>query len=233
MTYSNDVLHQLRCDWDYRSRSTDSRRARDRLNERHPHLDLTSVPDMAAVLALLESRGGRSVIDKALILQALLIESGDEFLRRALLQTLLPGIVSTCRQLRFGDGIVDDPSETLGVAIALCAELLVDWAGQSRPYAGPDLLSALRGRLRRWLLKEKEARLATNALAAFDPLGEEPSLLLTRLEQLRGGPHDRLVRLTYARVFEGIPLRALAAADHSYTTVLQRELQLFALQQLL
>jgi hypothetical protein len=233
MTYSTDVLYQLRRDWDYRSRTPDSRRARDLLDARHPELDLGSIPDMAGVLALLESRGGRSVLEKARLLQALLLESADEFLRRALLQTLLPGVVSTCRQLRFGDGIIDDPSETLGVAIALCAELLVDWAGESRPYAGPDILSALRGRLRRWLLKEKEALRATTVPDTYDPIGPEPSLLLTRLEQLRGGPHDRLARLTYARVFEGETIAALAASDHSSTATLQRELQQFALHQLL
>lgn len=62
---------------------------------------------------------------------------------------------------------------------------------------------------------------------------EESSPLLTRLESLRGGEHDRLARLTYARVFEGRSLRELAANDHSAPVSLQSELQLFALRYLL
>jgi len=232
MTFTTDILQQLRRDWDYRSRSRDSRRALRRLDEAHPDLDLTTAEDMSGVLAFLEARSGRSVLEKARILQALLIEADDEFLRRALLQTLLPGIVSTCRQLRFGDGIIDDPSETLGVAIALCAELLVEWAGQSRPYAGPDVLSALRGRLRRWLLKEKSA---LESSASFNEelfLGSNESHLMTRLEM--AAVHDpRLAHLAYARIFDDAPLKSLAAADHSSVGTLRLELERFALRELL
>jgi len=233
MTYTTDILQQLRRDWQYRANSPDSRRAFEHLHQQHPEVDLHTATDMGGVLTLLEARSGCDVLTKAKILQALLIEADDELLRRALLQTLLPGVVSACRQLRFGEGIIDDPSETLGVAIALCAELLVDWAGQSRPYAGPDILSALRGRLRRWLLKEKEAQRHLAGYDGFDATAPENSQLLTRLEQLRGGDFDRLARLTYARVFEGVSLRDLANADHTSTRQLASELQLFALQQLL
>jgi len=233
MTTHTDILQQLRRDWDYRASSPASRDAYRRLHERHPDLGLSTLEHLGDVVGQLESRSGRSAIEKARILEALLIEANDEMLRRALLQTLLPGIVSTCRQLRFGDGIIDDPSEVLAMAISLCAELIVDWAGQRRPFAGPDLLSALRGRLRRWLLKEKEALRATAPFDGLDAAGEDALPLLTRLEQLRGGEHDRLVRLTYARVFEGISLRELAAADHSSMMSLRQELQVFALQQLL
>ena len=233
MTYSIDILQQLRRDWDRERTSPASREARTRLHQRHPDLDLDFHGDMGDVLTLLESRGGRCVLDKARLLEAMLVEGDLPFMRRALLQTLLPGIVSTCRQLRFGEGIIDDPIEVLATAISLCAELIVDWAGQQRPFAGPDLLSALRGRLRRWLLKEKEAQRATAPFDGLDAASNDASGLLTRLEQLRGGEHDRLVRLTYARVFEGISLRNLAAADHTSMAMLRAELQVFALQQLL
>jgi hypothetical protein len=45
--------------------------------------------------------------------------------------------------------------------------------------------------------------------------------------------HGRLVRLTYARVFEGRSLRELAAHDHSAPVALQSELQRFAVRYLL
>jgi hypothetical protein len=146
------------------------------------------------------------------------------------LQTLIPGIVSVCRQLRFGEGIVRDPSETLGTAMALASELLVDWAGQSRQYCAPDLLSALRGRLRRWLLKETAAQ---RCLTQYDQI-EEPaavaSPLLARLDSYRGSQYERIARITYARVFEGRSLRDLARDDHSAPSSLQAELQHFAIR---
>ena len=214
-------------------RSSSAREATRRLDERHRELRLEDQGDLCDVVALLESRSGRTVLERAQIVRALLEEASDPDLHRALLQTLLPGVVSVCRQLRFGDGIVDDPSETLSIAVSLLSELLVDWAGQSRQYAAPDLLSALRGRLRRWLLKEKEAVKVVSRFDDVDRAADESSPLLTRLETMRGGEHDRLVRLTYARVFEGRSLRELAADDHSAPVSLQSELQYFAVRFLL
>jgi len=230
---STDLLNDLRYQWRHVGRRPSARAAARRLDERYPGLDLGAQEDLYDVVALLESRSRRSVLERAEIVRALLQEASDPDVHRALLQTLLPGVVSVCRQLRFGEGVIDEPSETLSVAIALLSELLIDWAGQSRQYAAPDLLSALRGRLRRWLLKEKEARRAITPVDSADRPAPENSPLLTRLESLRGGEHDRLARLTYARVFEGRSLRELAANDHSAPVSLQSELQLFALRHLL
>jgi hypothetical protein len=233
MDITTDLLTDLRLEWRRVGRRGSARAAARRLDERYPDLDLATQEDLFDVVTLLESRSRRSVLERAEIVRALLQEASDPDVHRALLQTLLPGVVSVCRQLRFGDGIVDEANETLSVAISLLSELLVDWAGQSRQYAAPDLLSALRGRLRRWLLKEKEARRAISPIDANDRPAPEGSALMTRLESLRGGEHDRLARLTYARVFEGRSLRELAAHDHSAPVSLQSELQLFAIRHLL
>ena len=233
MTLSHDFLGQLRDDWRWWARREESRQACSRLRERHPDLALAGLVDLRDVVGALDSGGGRSVVERARIVQALLVESGDEAIARALLQTLLPGVVSVCRQLRFGGGIVDEPHETVAMAVSLLDELIADWAGQSRPYAAPDLLSALRGRLRRWLLKEKEARLAASSIEGSEPIAVAASPLLTRLETMSQGPHERLARLTYQCVFAGVPLRDLARADHSSVSTLRRELQVFALAHLL
>jgi hypothetical protein len=50
-----------------------------------------------------------------------------------------------------------EPGEMVDEAVAVLDDLLREWAGQSRPFAGPDLLSALRGRLRRWLLERRRS----------------------------------------------------------------------------
>ncbi len=230
---NTDLLTSMRLEWKRLGRSPSARTATRQLDARHPDLRLVDQEDLCDVVALLETRGGRKVLERASIVRALLEEACDPDVHRALLQTLLPGVVSVCRQLRFGEGIIDEPGETLGVAISLLSELLVDWAGQSRQYAAPDLLSALRGRLRRWLLKEKAARRHVSHYDHVERSAEEASPLLTRLESLRGGEYDRLARLTYARVFEGRSLRDLAAHDHSAPVSLQSELRHFAVRFLL
>jgi hypothetical protein len=233
MTPTTDLLANLRRDWRRAGRSPSARDAYQRLVSRHPTIGLEHLDDLCDVVALLESGSSRDVLERAAIVGALLEEASDPDIHRALLHTLLPGAVSVCRQLRFGDGIIDDPSETLGVAVSLLSELLIDWAGQSRQYAAPDLLSALRGRLRRWLLKEKTSKLSTTHFEDDVACAGEQSPILTRLEGLRGGEHDRLARLTYSRVFEGRSLRELASRDHSAPVALQSELQRFAVQFLL
>lgn len=232
MTTKFDLLGNLRLEWQRVGRSPSASEACRRLASRHPELQLDTLGDLHDVVALLETRSARSVLERAQIVRALLEEASDPDVHRALLQTLLPGVVSVCRQLRFGEGIIDDPSETLSMAVSLLSELLVDWAGQSRQYAAPDLLSALRGRLRRWLLKEKAALRCVSHFDQVDEPAKESSPLLTRLESLRG-QHDRMVRLTYARVFEGRSLRELANHDHSAPLTLQSELQHFAVRYLL
>lgn len=231
MTPHHDVLSALRTEWRHAGRTPAARAACARLIATRPELDLGACVDLRDVVACLESRGGRTVVERAALVQALLEEARDPAIQRALLQTLLPGLVGVCRQLRFGEGIVDEPGEAVAAAVSLLGELIIDWAGQSRPYAAPDLLSALRGRLRRWLLKEKAA--AQLGRLDLDPSAPEGSTLLTRLEELATGRHARLARLTYARVFEGRSLRDLAAADHSHPQALQGELRHFAQRHLL
>ena len=198
-----------------------------------PTCDSPNEHDLCDLLGLLESRGGRSVLERAEIVRALLEEATDPDIHRALLQTLLPGVVSVCRQLRFRRRHRGRAERDGRRSPSRCsASCLVDWAGQSRTYAAPDFLSALRGRLRRWMLKEKEARHAVSAYEPIDRAASEASPLLARLHSL-GGEHERLVRLTYARVFEGRSLRELAADDHSTPAALQSELQYFAIRFLL
>jgi hypothetical protein len=218
MTTPHDYLGQLRDDWRWHARTDESRHAYQVLRERHPGLALEGLENLGDVVSALDTLGGRSVIERARVVQALLVEASDELIRR---------------QLRFGQGIVTEPHETVAMAVSLLAELIRDWAGQSRPYAAPDLLSALRGRLRRWLLKEKEARQFETFAGDLEPVAATVSPLLTRLETLRQGPHERLARLTYQCVFAGIPLQELARSDHSSVPTLKRELQVFALAHLL
>jgi len=230
MTTNPDLLGQLRREWQHLGRSNEACRSLERLAERHPDAGLGQMSDLCDVLDALEMRSGLCVLERAQIVRVLLEEARDPLIHRTLLQTLLPGIVSVCRQLRFGEGIIRDPGETLATAVALASELLVDWAGESRQYSAPDILSALRGRLRRWLLKEKAAQRALTRYDVVDEPAAQSSSLLARLSTLRGSQYDRMARITYARVFEGRSLRELARDDHSAPSSLQAELQHFAIR---
>jgi hypothetical protein len=233
MTTKTDLLGQLRSEWAHTGRTKRAREALEVLRERHATLAITAADDLCDVVQLLESGSRRSVLEKAEVIRALLEEAANPLLHRTLLQTMIPGIVSVCRQLRFGDGIVRDPSETLAMALGFASELLVDWAGESRQYAAPDILSAVRGRLRRWLLKEKAALCALSFFEQGDEQAPEDSPLLTRLSGFRGSQYDRIARLTYARVFEGRSLRELASEDCSSQGSLRSELQHFATHHLI
>ena len=230
MTLHHDLLEQLRHEWQYVGRSALARTTLERFVQHHGELRVGHLADLCDVVTVLEVHSGHDVLERAAIVRALLEDASDPLIHRTLLQTLVPGVVSVCRQLRFGDGIIRDPRDTLAMAVGLASELLTDWAGQSRQYAAPDVLSALRGRLRRWLLKEKAALRAVSVYEAPDLQAVPASPLATRLDSYRGSQHDRLARLTYARVFEGRSLRDLARDDHSAPSSLRAELQHFAVR---
>ena len=229
-----DVLNQLRNEWRDICHTLESSTAWEVIRSRHPLSFLADEEDLGGVLQRLEPHKGLTVEQRSLVVQILLIEAGDKFVRRALLQTLLPGVVSVCRQLRFGRGIIERPSDVLAEAIAMLSEIVREWAGQSRQYAAPDLLSALRGRLRRWLLKEKEVQRRSACDVPDSATSPTTSTLHARLEILGRHPeHRRLVRLTWLRVFANQPLHALAAEEGVSLRVLQGELQDFARRHLL
>ncbi len=219
-----DTLTTLRDEWRWHSRQPASRHAASLLRSSHPDLALAGVEDLGDLVRALDTRGSRTILERAAIVQALLVEARDDEVRRALLQTLLPGIVSVCRRLRFGQGVPCEPGEFMGLALATTTEILTQWAGQSRPYAALDILSALRGRLRRWILREKDTPPPMTPATTAD----EPSTLDERLRGYLGGPHDRLARLTYALVFEERSWDEVAQSEHADVDALQNELQFFA-----
>ncbi len=233
MEPQHDLLGGLRTEWQRTARSAASRLACSRFLAQHPELPPLRAYDLGDVIRYLEPRGGLRVEQRAVLVTALLRDAADPMIHRALLQTLLPGVVSVTRQLRFGNGIVDAPHEALDQALGLMSELISDWAGQERTYAAPDLLSALKGRLRRWLLKEKDARASTSMELLDGDSGAYGDPILARLTSLAQGPEQRLARLTYARVYQGTSLKELAAADRSAPRALQAELQHFATRFLL
>ncbi|NNN03592.1 MAG: hypothetical protein HKL87_06325 [Acidimicrobiaceae bacterium] len=176
-TPTYDLFQLARADFAAFARRPGSRASLQLFVSRHPGLGLGDEISPLDLVTRLTRRGGLSTLQRAGVLRALLVDAEDPVLARTLLQTLLPGTTTVCRELHFGRGSVDDPSEALATAWALLGDLIREWAGQDRPYAGPDLLSALRGRLRRYIIKWRlsdETPLSEEWVGADtrDPLGD-------------------------------------------------------------
>jgi hypothetical protein len=229
----NDVLTQLRYEWTAVGFDAESRAIWRDIQQRN-QLDFVPADSLGTLLKRLEPHGGLTVEERSMVIQVLLQEADHPAVHRALLQTLLPGLVSTCRQLQFGRGIIQRPSDVVNEAITMLSEILHEWAGQSRPYAAPDILSALRGRLRRWLLREKDYQQRIVGEKTVVAVEAESSHLLVRLNKLLEQPeYQDLAEVVYARVFQSVPLAELAKERHVAPITLQRSLQQFTMKHLL
>ncbi|HLK45695.1 MAG TPA: hypothetical protein VKT18_06880, partial [Acidimicrobiales bacterium] len=186
-----DLLVELRREWRSTGRTAAARRAVTALRTGSGPLVPAGVGDLADLVRALEPDGGLDQLHRARLVALLLARSDrDPLLRRCLLQTLLPGIVSVARQLRFGDGIADDPRAFLTDALAEAYELIESWAGQRRVYAAPDLLSALRCRMRRRLLAERSHRDELTDPPELAGVDEDDALVARLCEDAQRGVTD-------------------------------------------
>ena len=146
----NQQLDHLRSEWAGISRTRQSREAVAVLAASHESVDRLDTRDLGEIVGLLEPRSRLTQVERAHLVATLLASSPDHpLIARALLQTLLPGIVAVARRLQWGAGTGDDPSTFLADLITVLYELIIEWGGQTRPYAAPDLLNAARCRMRR------------------------------------------------------------------------------------
>jgi hypothetical protein len=115
------------------------------------------------------ARGRRQREEAARLVRILLREAdADPFVSRMLVQVLIPGLVTVAGKLQWGrGGEWRDGEEFFGELLSTTWLVLQEWAGQDRPYAVLDLLSAIRCRLRRQLLRSKDVG------GRSDPLGSE------------------------------------------------------------
>jgi hypothetical protein len=224
-THHGDVLRQLRDEWRRLGRSAAARECVERLRDVHAVALPAGVVDLDGVVSVLEPGGGLDQLERARLVAVLLARAEDPLVRRCLLQTLLPGIVSVARQLQFGAGIADSSRSFLADTLSEAVELLDAWAGRRRAYAGPDLLNALRCRVRRRMLADKQRR--TELVGddrRLDRAAPEHSESLVRelLVASERGVTD--VDLLYARTVLGYTTSELARAVGVTSGVMQRRL---------
>lgn len=151
----------MTADWQAKSRSLDSRRALARLAEAEEVVAALGVADLGELVAWL--RRSETVEERrraALVIQAMVrSQSVHPMVAQAVLQSIVPGLVAVARRLRWGaGGDWDGAGSFLADAVATAWEVIVEWSGQDRDYAVLDLLSAIRCRLRRQLLRQRAGR---------------------------------------------------------------------------
>ena len=168
---------------------------------------------------LRRARGRVEREEAARLISVLLRESADDpFLSRVLVQALLPGLIGVAGKLRWGKGGEwRDTDEFFGELLETAWLVLQEWAGQDRPYAVLDLLSAIRCRMRRQLFRAKDR----NGRAV--PLGVETEdsswgraetgleeLTRILIERHRGGMRPEEVQVLYANSVLGYSISELA-----------------------
>jgi hypothetical protein len=145
---------------------------------------------------------------------------GDPFVCRMLVQILIPGLVTVAGKLQWGKGGEwRDGEEFFGELVSTTWLVMQEWAGQDRPYAVLDLLSAIRCRLRRQLLRSKDVDVRSSPLGPDSPEAATPAArpetdleeLARMLIELHGeGMRPDDVQVLYAHHVLGYSMAELA-----------------------
>jgi hypothetical protein len=117
-------------------------------------------PDGLALLAYMHPGAGwHASRNESAALVAVLLREADAhpLVPRFIVQALVPGLLGVGARLRWGqNGPWQDSGEFLAETLSVAWEVIVEWSGEDRAYAALDLLSAIRGRLRRMLYKYRD-----------------------------------------------------------------------------
>ena len=214
-------IDRLTAEWTVTSRGPTSREALRRLADAEPEIAALGVADLGGVLAAMrDPHGAVARAHAARLLQAMLrSQPVHPMVTRAVLQAVLPGLVTVARRLSWGSGgDWPDGNAFFADVVATAWEVIVDWAGEDRDYAVLDLLSAVRCRVRRQLLGQKTARTRV-ALGVDDRLHAIPAgpattdleHLAHSIEELRAnGLHPADAAVVYSHHVLGLSLTEIS-----------------------
>jgi len=154
-------IDRLAADWRAASRSGPSRQALAALADAEDVVASLGVSDLGDLVDTLRSPPDAAGRDRAAqVVQAMIrSQAVHPLVPRAILQAVLPGLVSVARRLSWGSGGDWNGGGAFFVDLVTTTwEVIVDWAGDDRHYAVLDLLSAVRCRLRRQMLAHRAGR---------------------------------------------------------------------------
>jgi DNA-directed RNA polymerase specialized sigma24 family protein len=162
--------------------------------------------------------GNRGREEAAAIIRIMLREAPlDPLVVRCLLQALIPGLLTVAARLRWGQGGEwEDGSEFFSETLSTTWMVVSEWAGQDRPYAVLDLLSAIRCRMRRQLFRARDlGQLHSQMTPGVEPrasLSETDLEVLARalIDQRREGMRTEDVEVLYAHHVLGFSIAELA-----------------------
>jgi hypothetical protein len=193
-------IDQLTLDWRAISRGSDSKRALELLAAEEPDVAATKAADLYELVALLRDAIGdpHGAWAPGVIQAMVRSQAVHRMIPRAILQALLPGLVTVARRLSWGAGGDWVDGGTFFTDLTTTAwEVVTEWAGQDRPYALLDLLSAIRCRMRRQIVSRRtdkeiaaspdlERRLGTKMCTGLSDL----EILAQAIEDLTGNQLD-------------------------------------------
>ena len=171
---SSLVCKQLRAEWRAIARSADSRQALDALAAQEPAVAALGCAGLGELVDLVQNRLRHD--QKAPVIAAMLHSSrAHPVIARALVQTLYPGLTRVVRALRGLQAHWGDLDGCFDEAVVVLWTVLDEWAGSDRLYVGPDVLSAVRCRMRRQALAaERERRHLTGLELVADRVPAAP-----------------------------------------------------------
>ena len=154
--------------------------------------------------------------EAARLVRVLLREAADPFIGRMLVQALVPGLVSVAGRLRWGrGGDWQHADEFFAELLSTTWVVVQEWAGQDRPYAVLDLLSAIRCRLRRQLFRAKDLAAQTVPIGTHGVRGAATETGLEELARALIDLHDEgmspdEVQVLYAHYVLGYSIAELS-----------------------
>jgi hypothetical protein len=222
-TYAGPIDH-LTADWQASRRGNQSRHAYVLLAAVEPEVASVQVFDLHELVGRMREAIGTPGGGWAPgVLQAMLrAQSVHPLVPRAVLQALLPGLVTVARRLSWGSGgNWTDGGAFFADLTTTAWEVISEWKGQDRPYAVLDLLSAIRCRMRRQLLNQRHTRELTLGIEYEQHVTATTSIDATDLELLaRAIEESKGKELTAvdAAVLYGVRVLGLSMTDLSKLT---------------
>lgn len=125
------------------------------------------------VEAMRRDSGRTTTLESAALVAGMLRESNSPLVARALVQALIPGMLGVAGKLRWGQsGEWSTRDDFVVDLVSTTWEVITEWAGDDRPYAVRDLLSAVRCRLRRRMVGAwEDGRRLTDRAHELDQVG--------------------------------------------------------------
>jgi DNA-directed RNA polymerase specialized sigma24 family protein len=146
------ICKQLHGEWRAIARSRESRHALEALAAQEPVVAVLRCGDLGQLVDRVQRGRPDSLApaEGAQVVAAMLHSStAHRLIPRALVQTLYPGLTRVVRSLGGLQAHWGDLDSCFDEAVVVLWTVLDEWAGASRPFAGPDVLSAVRCRMRR------------------------------------------------------------------------------------